>query len=60
MYTKFRRLLELKCLLLAFQYLSGLYKKGYVPNKSSVRLDFCLFLCSVEICFKYVINNYLL
>jgi len=42
------------------QYFSGLKKKENVPNKSSVKLDFCRCALAVEIYFKHVINNYLL
>jgi len=42
------------------QYFSGLKKKENVPNKSSVKLDFCCCALAVEIYFKHVINNYLL
>ena len=40
------------------QSFSGHHKKDNAPNQSSVDLD--LLLCSVEVYFKYVINNHLL
>jgi len=41
------------------QYFNGLKKKGNVPNKGSVKLDFCCRALAVEIYFKHVIKNYL-